>query len=250
MRLDQEWLSPLSRNLADSLYQMRRRGKLQTIQRGRYVVATEGREGTRPRLDYLETGAEVVLARLRMPYYLSWHSALWHYGLLDQQSRHVYVAVTGRKRDARLGLQSIRFITVAQRKFFGRVERDEFERPVWLATAEKALIDSLDQPRLAAPMPVIANALRVANREGLISVDQLVADAIRFGSPTVNRRLGFFMDLFGIEGSDELTLHLGRGYAVALAPGLKPAKEQRVRVNSRWRVYEDPGVVGAALELK
>jgi predicted transcriptional regulator of viral defense system len=184
-----------------------------------------------------------------MDYYVSWHSSLWHYGLIDQQSRRIYVAVMKRKRPVTLGLASVRFVTVAERKFFGRTRVEDFEWPVWMATVEKALIDCFDQPRLAAPLPVIANALRNAHREGILDSERLVADALRFNSPNLNRRLGFFMDLYDIPGTEPLALRVGRAYAVPLAPGGKPDGE-RLPVNRRWRVYEDSAIIGTALELK
>jgi predicted transcriptional regulator of viral defense system len=251
LKLDGPWLRELVHNVPDALYQMRKRGTLRTLQRGRYVVAVDedDRRRRHPRLDDVDPVADAVLRRLDMDYYVSWHSALWHHGLIDQQSRRIYVAVTKRKRPVKFGLADVRFVTVAERKFFGRERVEDFEWPVWMATVEKALIDSFDQPRLAAPMPVIANALRTAYRDGRLDVERLVADAIRFGSPNLNRRLGFFMDLYNIPGSEELALRVGRSYAVPLTPGREPDGE-RVPVNPRWRVYEDPAIVGTALELK
>jgi predicted transcriptional regulator of viral defense system len=252
LQLDGPWLAELARNVPDALHQMRKRGTLRTLQRGRYLVATDepapGRR-SRARLDELDPVADVVLRRLGIAYYISWHSALWHHGLIDQQSRRIYVATTQRKRPVRLGMAEVRFVAVTERKFFGGELADDFEWPVWMATVEKALIDCFDQPRLAAPVPVIADALRRAYREELLDPERLVADALRFGSPTLNRRLGFFMDLYGIPDSEPLTAHLGRKYAVALTPGREP-HEDPPPVNRRWRVYEDPTIVGTAMELK
>jgi predicted transcriptional regulator of viral defense system len=119
-----------------------------------------------------------------------------------------------------------------------------------MATVEKAFIDSFDQPHLAAPVPVIANALHGAYLRDLLDVERLVEDALRFSSPNLNRRLGFFMDLFEIPGSEPLALRVGRNYAVPLAPGREPDSGVKPPVNKRWRVYEDPSIVGTALELK
>ncbi len=250
LRLDQAWLSSLARNVPDGIHQMRKRGTLRTLQRGRYLVATDSdTERPRPRLDDLDPVADAVLRRLDMDYYVSWHSALWHYGLIDQQSRRIYVAVTKRKRPVTLELTSVRFVTIAARKFFGRTRVEDFEWPVWIATVEKALIDSFDQPRLAAPLPVVANALRNASRDGILDPERLVMDAIRFDSPSLNRRLGFFMDLYDIPGTEPLALRVGRTYAVPLAPGRTPQGDG-FPVNRRWRVYEDPAIIGTALELK
>ena len=43
----------------------------------------------------------------------------------------------------------------------------EFGETLHIATVEKAIVDSFDQPRLAAPIPVIANAMRTAWNESV-----------------------------------------------------------------------------------
>jgi predicted transcriptional regulator of viral defense system len=222
---------------------------LHRIQHGRYVASRERGSARSPRLDAFDPLAEAVLRRLEFDYYLSWHSGLWHHGLIDQQSRRIYAAVRREKRPVRMGLAEVRFVQVTERKFFGWEIVEDFEWPVRVATVEKALVDSFDKPKLAAPVPVIADAMRGAWRTGKLDPALLVKTVERFGGPTVARRVGFFMDLYGIPGSERLTLRLGRGYAVPLTPGRRPAPGKQP-VNSRWRVYEDPAVVGTALELK
>ncbi len=232
--------------LSGVIQRMRKKGRVHTLQRGRYLVYKKSRPQLQ--LDALDPVADAILRRLNMDYYISWHSALWHHGLIDQQSRRILVAVTRRKRSARIRMWEVRFVTVVKRKFFGCEQIEDFDWPIWMATVEKALIDSFDRHVLVGPMPVVANALRRAWQDNLLDPDRLVAESIRFGSPTLNRRLGFFMELFGIPGWEPLTLRVGRKYAAPLAPGFEPAKPQPV--NPRWRVYEDPTIIGAAEELK
>ena len=252
LELDRDWLEATTPAVEQVLQRMRAQGRAQLLQRGRWLIATEdGPDGApvRARVDYLEQVAAAVLRRLDIDYYVSWHSALWHYGLIDQQSRQVYVATTKRKRPVQMGRMGVRFVTVADRKFFGGVQV-ELEEPVWMATPEKALIDSLDRPQLAAPVPVVADALKRAWQDNLIDATRLVDYAHRFDSPGLNRRLGFWMDLFEIPGSEPLSWHLGRSSPMALAPGHRPTGGQRHPVNKRWLVYEHPTIIGAALELK
>ncbi len=225
------------------------KGMLHRLQHGRYVASRERGPARSPRLQAFDPVAEAVLRRLGVEYYISWHSALWHHGLIDQQARRVYVAVRREKRPVRIGLAEVRFVQVAERKFFGWEVSEDYEWQVRVATVEKALVDSFDKPKLAAPVPVVADAMRRAWRAGKLDPERLVATVERFDGPTLARRIGFFMDLYGIPGSERLTLRLGRGYAVPLVPGRRPAPGAQP-VNSRWRVYEDPAVVSAALELK
>jgi len=202
----------------------------------------------RPRLDDLEPVADLALRRLHHSYYLSWHTGLWHHGLIEQQSRTVLSAVTIRKRPVHLGAQTVRFVTVTQRKFFGFSLSDSYQVPVWVADLEKTLLDSFDAPALAGPMPVVIAALEQAARQGVLDPQRLVAYAIRMGGPVLNRRLGYFMERLGIPGAKDLEAHLGRKSAVALAPGWAPSPGSNV--DPRWRVYSDEALVSSAKELK
>jgi predicted transcriptional regulator of viral defense system len=218
------------------------------LQAGRYLVNRPGLLSPRPRLDDLEPVAELVLRRLDHKYYLSWHAGLWHHGLIEQQSRTVLCAVTVRKRPVRLGAQTVRFVSVTPRKFFGFSRSDSYEAPVWVADLEKTLLDSLDAPALAGPMPVVIAALDEAARQGTLDAERLVAYAIKMGGPVLNRRLGYFMEKLNIPGTRELEPHLGRKSAVALQPGRAPL--QGAKVDPRWRVYNDEALVSSAKELK
>lgn len=256
LKLDEAPLQELARkrvghpiNLRKAVEQLRSSGRLHALQAGRFAFTEEPAPSAR--LMDLDPVAEALLRRLEIPYYLSWHSALWHHGLIDQQSRRIYTAVNRRKRPARVGTGVIQFVFVSDRdKFFGGEPQTGYEWPVDIARAEKAIIDSLDRPRYAAPLPVIADALRRGYADGVIDAEQLLSDALRFNSPHLNRRLGFFMDLHGLPGTDELALRIGRGYAIPLDPGRHYAKGARPPVDRRWQVFADPGIVGTAKELK
>jgi predicted transcriptional regulator of viral defense system len=245
LQRDATWLDLITDSPKDLVYRLRQKGVLHTVQRGRYVVNLDQSASRDPRLRALEPLAEAVLGRLDVPYYLSWHSALWHHGLVDQQSRQLYVAVTVRKRSATFNPWRIRFVTVRQRKFFGAEKVVVAGMPVWIASVEKAIIDSFDQPQLAAHPAIVANALHRAWTVGKLDADALVAEALRFGSPTLNRRLGFFMERFGIPDAEQLRLHIGKGYSVPLAPGWKEEVEDGY-VDTRWGVVVDDELVYAA----
>lgn len=236
-------------NIRKAVEHLKDAGYLHPLQAGRFAFTD--RPAPTARLTDLDPVAEAILRRLEIPYYLSWHSALWHHGLIDQQSRRIFVAVQRRKRNAELGMQTVQFVYISDdAKFFGGEVQEDFEWPVVIARAEKAIVDSFDRPRYAASVPVIADALRRGYEEEVIDPEHLVADAIRFSSPHLNRRLGFFMDLLDIPGTGELALRLGRGWAISLDPRVTYTASDKPPVNRRWRVFEDPAIVGTALELK
>ncbi len=83
-------------------------------------------------------------------------------------------------------------------KFFGyRIER-AFDAEVFVAEAEKAMVDSFDKPRYAGGVEQLA---RITWR-GLARVDKakLVDYALRMGSQSLVQRLGFIIDYLAKEG--------------------------------------------------
>lgn len=249
LKRDRGWLEELTPDPETLIRRLREQGLVHTIQRGRYLVNVEGRPSRRPRLEALDPLATAILGRLDIDYYLSWHSALWHYGLIDQQASRLFVAVKeARKRPARIGVYDVRFVTVTAKRFFGYDVVDEFDVALPVAQVEKALIDSFDRPKLAAPVPVVANAMRNAWQAQMLDVERLVEYALAFDSKAVIRRIGFFMDIYEIPGAEKLEPHIGRKSAMPLAPGREPPAPRRV--NSRWLIYEDPTIVEPARLLK
>lgn len=245
LQRDAEWLGKITDSPKDLVHRMRGKGLLHTVQRGRYLLNLDESSSRSPRLRALEPLAKTVLERLDVSYYLSWHSGLWHHGLIDQQSRRLYVAIRGRKRDAHFHPWEIKFVSVAERKFFGGEETTIAGTPVWVASVEKSIIDSFDQPHLAAHPGVVAHALARAWRAGKLDPEKLVADAICFNSPTLARRLGFFMEQFEIPGAETLRLHIGKGYAVPLAPGWEEDSAES-HVDTGWGVIVDDELLYAA----
>lgn len=234
--------------LKSVVQRLQERQLLHTVQGGRYVVSPRHKPSPVPVFDSLELVPDTLLRRLSdMPYYLSWHTALLHYRLVEQQSSSVIAAVTRRKRPAEFSGYHVQFVTMKPEKFFGFCEQRRRRGVVVMADLEKAIIDSLDQPRLAAPVPVIIGGLRYAWRRRKLDPERLVEYAVRFDSPTLNRRLGFFMERYDIPGYEALELRLGRGYAVAMEPG-GPTKN--LPVSRRWRVVEDEDLIYSAEHLK
>ena len=233
-------------SLEETLRRLTRKKIAHRLQRGRYVVRDA--PARTARLWSLDPVAEAVLRRLSTEYFVSWHGALWYHGLIDQQSRGLTVAVTRRKRDLQMGLSRIHFVLLRSHKFFGYETAEDLEWPVQMASVSRAIIDSFDHPEYVGPDAVVVEAMRRAWVSKALDAERLVDDALRFESPTLNRRIGFFMDLLSIPGSARLEAHLGRGYAEPLFPGREPAT--RLEVDRRWRVYVDPAIISTALELK
>jgi predicted transcriptional regulator of viral defense system len=250
LKQDRSWLLEITPEPESLIRNMRRRGVLHTLQRGRYLVNLDDVSTRVPRVRSMEQVAAVVLRRLpHLDAYVSWHGALWHHGLVDQQSPVVHVALRGsRKRNVALDGYEVRFVSVIERRFFGFEQTETRDGRLCVATVERAIVDGLAQPGYTAPLPVIVEAMHHAWLRELLDPDALIATALRFGSISLNRRLGFFLELRGMP-FEGLLGHLGNKSAVPMVPGRVRTAAER-RVNPRWRIFEEPRVIGAARGLK
>ena len=220
---------------------MRNRGVLHIVQRGRYVVNLDNVSTASPRVASMEQVAALVLRRLpHLDHYVSWHGALWHHGLIDQQSSIIRVAMREhRKRNVDVSGYEVRFVSVIDRHFFGAEEVSTPAGQLNVATVERAIIDGFARPQYTAPLAVVVDAMRDAWVRSMLDADRLIEMALRFGTRSAStRRLGFFMDLHGMP-YEGLLGHLGNKSAVPIMPGRNRTADER-KVNARWRVFEEP----------
>ena len=248
VRLDRLWLNKITDHPSFLLHQLHRKGLAHPLQRGRHEVHLDRVPSSTPRVESFEVLASAVLARLEMNYYLSWHSALWHHHLIDQQSAKAYVAVDGRKRPARVGRLEVMFITLRPHHFFGWTTTRSGGWPVNVAGVEKAIVDSLFRPQFALGLPQIAMALQRAWAERRINPDLLAATAIRFGNKLLCRRLGYLMEGLAIPGWEALLAELGWSGPTVLELGFPPP--ERAVVSTRWGVFENPHLLALARSPK
>jgi hypothetical protein len=67
------------------------------------------------------------------------------------------------------------------------------------------------------------------------------------GSYRLNRRLGFFLDLYEMPGSAPLRDHLGDEHGTPLSPS---APTEGLSINKTWRVFEDPRIISTAISSR
>jgi predicted transcriptional regulator of viral defense system len=249
LALDRPWLEQITAHPNQLLEDMARKGWAHRVQSGRYLVGLDASTPqTLPLIDELEPLAEAALAGLEVPYYLSWHTALFHYGLIEQQSSTVYCGVPRRKATVRFGRFAIRFVYVPASAIFGVEPSIEFQQSVMLASPERALLDSLQRPELAAPYPVLLAGFEAAVQRELLDPHRLVSYVVRLGSAALSRRVGFLMDHYGLPGSEPLLDHIGaRRRLEAFKPG---DPRESGDMEPKWRLRIPPRLLLTAENLK
>lgn len=249
LALDRPWLEEITAHPGQLLEDMSRKGWAHRIQSGRYLVELDATAPQAlPLIEELEPLAEAVLGGLGVPYYLSWHTALFHYGLLEQQSSTIFCGTPKRKAPVRFGRFAIRFVYSPAPMLFGIEPSIEFQQSVMFASPERALLDSLQRPELAAPYPVLLAAFESAIQQELLDPRRLVAYTVRLGNAALARRVGFLMDHYGLQGSEPLLDHIGaRRRLEAFKPG---DSRESGEAEPKWRLRIPPRLILTAENLK
>jgi len=173
------------------LHRLARRRWLARITPGTYeLIPAERGEHAFPDTNPLFIGSTLV-----EPYYFSFATAAFFYGLSTQAAATVYIATTARKGQRLLTVRGKTYRLVVQpaHKFFGAVEVDAYGSRVMMAEPEKTIVDSLDQPVYAGDMPEIAAMLWRGRSQ--LDWHRLAEYALRVGSKALVQRLGYLADL-------------------------------------------------------
>ena len=166
------------------VFSLKKGGLIKEIEKGKYLVL--GFEPQRVLVNPFFIASKIVY-----PSYISFRSALNHYGYTEQVPFTIYVAATKRKRGVEFETYRYKYITLAPYKFFGYEKQIIGELPVLMAEKEKALIDSFDQLDYAGGFLEAAKALFRAKDE--IDKKRLVSYALKMKNKSLLSRLGYLL---------------------------------------------------------
>ena len=173
----------------------------------------------------------IIASHLVEPYYIGYWSALNYHGFTEQVPRTVFVATTSRVGKRKILDTNYRFITLTDRKFFGHQPELVGNAKVNVSDAEKTVVDCLDHPEYCGGLEEIVKALRNGRDE--LSLEKMVAYAQKMGNSAILKRLGFLIELLGIEHSKEfinsVLNDVKKGYSL-----LDPVEEHGGWYLARW----------------
>jgi len=197
------------------------RGLVRRVERGKYVVM--GYEPAR-----ILANPFFVASHAVQPSYVSFWSALSHYGFTEQAPRKVFLASLHRKGEVSFAGFVFKYVSVKPWKFFGYARERSGELDFLMADREKAVIDSLALPQYAGGMREVIKAVANALRE--VDASELQRYALRMKSATLCARLGYLLEREGIN-ADILFGHASGEYVK-----LDPCGKRSGRWDGRWRV--------------
>ncbi|MFZ2359508.1 MAG: type IV toxin-antitoxin system AbiEi family antitoxin [Anaerolineae bacterium] len=222
---------------AKLLAAMARKGALQRVGRGRYVIVSS--DVLYGRQTFVADPLQVVDELLRRAglseYYVAYQSAAFIYGAANQLPQALLVALPRQRRSITWGRAEILFVQVQRAKFFGIQETRYHESRFRISDREKTLLDCLDRFDLCGGMDEVAHAISVLLPE--TDPERLLAYVPDMANQALVHRLGYVLD----ELSTQLTVPqtLLDSLAALIAPRVYPLDPHGPAagpVHPRWRV--------------
>ena len=176
------------------LMDLTRKGRLQRIQRGKYMLVPEkaGRDL------YWTESPRVVVPHLIDIYYVGFWTAMNYWGMTEQIPHTVFVVTTKRKNSLKFGNQKFEFVTLSKKKFFGFVEQKASKTKTFnISSKEKTIVDGLMHPEYCGGIPEVAKAMWNVRDE--INWSTVLEMSKRVGVSVVLRRLGYLLNILEIE---------------------------------------------------
>ncbi len=217
------------------LHRLTQRRWLAPIRSGKYelIPAERGEHA------FADTNPLFIGSTLVTPYYFSFATAAFFYGLSTQASATVYIA-TAVSRERRLLVRDKEYRLVVQpaHKFFGAVEVDAYGSRVLMAEAEKVVLDCLDRPTYAGGIPEVAAMLWRGKCR--LNWQRLAEYAVRFQSQALVQRLGYLVDTLGLsvdtQVRETLLAQVGKSTCYLRQPG---RWQNGSEYNATWRIVDN-----------
>jgi predicted transcriptional regulator of viral defense system len=219
-----------NRRLWELLSTLVKRGWLQRIEKGKYLILPfeAGREREWTEHEF------IIASYLIKPYYIGFRSALNYYGYTEQISRIVYIASTRRKLKSSLDVSGVtyRLVNVPERKFFGfkQISIDGYK--INISEPEKTIVDCLNQLRYCGGISEIAKALWYGRDE--LDFTKMAEYSRRNGNRASSQRLGYLIEILGFKAEKAVKILL-QSLSSRYAP-LDNLAEPKGKYIKRWKV--------------
>lgn len=194
------------------LYRLKSKGVIEAVERNKYTLA--------------DNHPYVIASNLVFPSYISFLTALHYYGATTQIPGSIYIVSTRSKKSLNIGGYSVEFVKLKKERFFGYTREIFQGKFIFVAEKEKLIVDSLFLQRYC---PVDETFKALEDTE--LKIDALIEYALRMDSIVTLKRLGYLLELKGIDVYDRLGYRLNPKYDL-----LNPFLAKKGDKNSKWRL--------------
>jgi len=184
------------------------RGIIRRIEKGKYVLA--------------DTDISVISTNLVYPSYISFLSGLAYYHKTTQIPIISQIVTTVSKRNISYQKNQIQFIKLNKKRMFGYKKEKLKNGYAFIGEIEKIILDSLFIPEYC-PLSEVKNTLDE------VKLDTLLLYGLKMDSIVTLKRLGYILELNGIDIYNELKRYINKRYDL-----LNPLLPENGKKNKKW----------------
>ncbi len=140
------------------------------------------------------------------PTFYSFGTACSFYGFTDQVFAEIFLASSKSRTPQHIRGKKYVFALVPRARFLAYQKVKAFGQPVQMATPERAVLDALERPRYAGDLAEVSRIIRVAWPK--LDLGKLLDLLQIWKQSALVQRLGFFIDLHGIQIPPKFRAHL------------------------------------------
>jgi predicted transcriptional regulator of viral defense system len=217
-----------NRHVKKLLHDLVKKGWLQRIERGKYILIPLIVDATKP----YTVNQFLIASKLIAPYYIGFWSMLHYYGYTEQLLNTVFVVSTKRKENLYLSGINYKFVKTTEKKMFGLIEIKIEDIPVKVSDKEKTLLDCLDHPEYCGGITEVVKG--IWNARGEIDYEKMFEYAKKMSNSAIAKRLGYILEILELDKKmniKSLKKFISKGYSP-----LDPLLPKQGRYDSRWNI--------------
>lgn len=193
------------------LYRLTHRKLVKSIERGKY---------------YLDAHPFAAASNILFPSYISFLTALNYYDITTQISQIIFVVTLKSKRGINFENYNVDFIKMSSKRFFG-YKREKFHgKFLFIGELEKVILDSLYLPKYC-PVTETFGAIK----SKIADLNKLISYAIEMDSSVVIKRLGYMLDINGVDIYDKVGGKINKKFDL-----LNPQSSKTGTRSEKWKL--------------
>jgi predicted transcriptional regulator of viral defense system len=178
----------------------------------------------------------IIANKTFSPSYIGGWSACEHWGLTDQIFKETIVITSRPKRRNQITIQGIPFYvkTVRQDRLFGTDVVWRKQTRILVSDPSKTIVDMLNDPKIGGGIRHIFETLKTYLSHERRNDSELIDYAHRYGNKTVFKRLGYLLEVTGLDNTELIT-----ECRKAISPGislLDPDAPEKGKFVRRWNL--------------
>ncbi|MGF3555313.1 MAG: type IV toxin-antitoxin system AbiEi family antitoxin domain-containing protein, partial [Thermoplasmatota archaeon] len=206
------------------LYSLQKKNHIHRIKRNLYVITENINE------KIFKIATETV-----QPSYISFWTALSHYGYSEQQIKTIQIVTTKQTRPFSLSSFTIEPTTFRAKRFFGYKKINDFV----IATPEKTFIDSLYQMHKCGGLNEYSKCLKNAWDE--LNKKTFVQGLLLFDNKSMISRIGFIIDELNLKKTDDIKKLETK---ISQTPiKLNPNSSKKAKYNKKWNLLINQQII-------